>query len=29
MKKRNRAWKIELIEAMNPPWSDLYDGLSS
>ncbi len=22
-----RAWKIELIEAANPDWRDLYDGL--
>lgn len=25
MKKWNRAWKIELIEKMNPEWKDLYD----
>ena len=24
MKKWNRAWKIELIEGMNPRWRDLY-----
>jgi putative endonuclease len=24
IKKWNRAWKIELIEAMNPEWKDLY-----
>ena len=23
-----RAWKIELIEAANPDWRDLYDGLA-
>jgi putative endonuclease len=28
MKKWNRAWKIELIEAANPLWSDLADDLS-
>ena len=27
MKKWNRAWKIELIEAFNPGWRDLYDDL--
>lgn len=27
MKKWNRAWKIELIEEMNPEWRDLYDDL--
>ena len=25
LKKRNRAWKIELIERGNPTWSDLYE----
>ena len=25
MKKWNRAWKVELIEKMNPQWNDLYD----
>ena len=25
MKEWNRAWKIELIEQMNPDWRDLYD----
>ncbi len=24
IKKWNRAWKIELIEEMNPTWRDLY-----
>ena len=24
MKKRNRKWKIELIEKYNPEWKDLY-----
>lgn len=27
MKKWNRAWKIELIEKMNPNWEDLYKDL--
>ena len=25
IKKWNRAWKIELIEANNPDWKDLYE----
>jgi putative endonuclease len=25
IKKWNRAWKIELIEKMNPLWNDLWD----
>ena len=25
MKKWNRAWKIELIEKVNPDWKDLYE----
>jgi putative endonuclease len=25
LKKWNRAWKIELIESMNPEWRDLWD----
>jgi len=25
MKKWNRAWKIEVIQKMNPEWRDLYD----
>ena len=28
MKKWNRIWKIELIEAMNPGWHDLYERLN-
>ncbi len=24
LKKWNRAWKVELIEARNPYWNDLY-----
>ena len=27
LKKWNRAWKLELIERMNPDWRDLYDDL--
>ena len=27
IKKWKRAWKLELIEAMNPHWRDLYDDL--
>ena len=27
MKEWRRAWKIRLIEAMNPDWSDLYPTL--
>jgi putative endonuclease len=27
LKKWNRQWKIELIEAMNPDWKDLYPEL--
>jgi len=29
LKRFNRAWKLELIEAMNPHWRDLYDTLLS
>jgi len=25
LKKWNRAWKLHLIEGMNPEWRDLYD----
>ncbi|WP_454761709.1 GIY-YIG nuclease family protein [Caulobacter segnis] len=28
IKKWNRAWKIELIEALNPNWVDLYETLN-
>ena len=28
IKEWKRAWKIELIEAANPDWRDLYDGLA-
>jgi len=27
LKKWRRAWKLELIEKMNPDWDDLYDGI--
>jgi putative endonuclease len=27
IKKWRRAWKIELIEAMNPYWNDLWDDI--
>jgi len=27
LKKRERKWKIELIETMNPDWHDLYEEL--
>ena len=29
IKKWNRAWKLQIIERMNPAWSDLYKSLSS
>jgi putative endonuclease len=29
IKKWNRAWKLELIETMNPDWRDLYDDIAS
>ena len=28
LKKWNRAWKLELIEAKNPEWKDLYDEIA-
>ena len=28
LKKWNRAWKIRLIESMNPEWNDLYEELA-
>ena len=28
LKKWRRAWKIRLIEEMNPTWSDLYDDIT-
>ena len=27
LKKWNRAWKLQLIEGLNPTWRDLYDDL--
>jgi putative endonuclease len=27
LKKWKRAWKIRLIEAQNPEWSDLYESI--
>ena len=29
IKRWRRAWKIALIEAMNPQWVDLYDSITS
>ena len=29
MKKWNRAWKIRVIEEMNPNWNDLYLALNA
>jgi putative endonuclease len=29
IKKWNRAWKIEMIEAKNPYWNDLYRDITS
>jgi putative endonuclease len=28
LKKWNRAWKIRLIEELNPNWDDLYAGIA-
>jgi len=28
LKKWNRRWKVELIEAGNPKWDDLYETLN-
>ncbi|MEQ8433817.1 MAG: GIY-YIG nuclease family protein [Oceanicaulis sp.] len=28
IKKWNRAWKLQLIEAANPHWRDLYETLA-
>jgi putative endonuclease len=28
IKKWRRAWKIRLIEEMNPDWHDLYDEIT-
>jgi putative endonuclease len=27
IKEWNRAWKLELIESVNPHWQDLYHGI--
>ena len=27
LKKWNRAWKLRLIEEMNPEWKDLYESI--
>ncbi|MEX0726387.1 MAG: GIY-YIG nuclease family protein [Planctomycetaceae bacterium] len=27
LKKWNRAWKLRLIEEMNPDWKDLYESI--
>ena len=29
IKKWNRAWKVRLIEELNPQWRDLYESLNS
>jgi len=29
IKKWNRAWKLEMIEKMNPSWRDLFDEIAS
>jgi putative endonuclease len=29
LKKRNRQWKIRLIEELNPNWDDLYEGIAA
>src|SRR5437660_10802435 len=29
LKKWNRAWKIRLIEEVNPNWNDLYPGIAA
>jgi len=29
LKKWERAWKLEIIEAMNPDWNDLYETLNT
>jgi putative endonuclease len=28
LKKWNRAWKLQLIESLNPDWKDLYDEIA-
>ena len=29
LKKLKRAWKVQLIEAQNPQWNDLYESICS
>jgi putative endonuclease len=29
LKKYNRAWKIRLVEELNPNWDDLYPSIAS
>jgi putative endonuclease len=29
LKKWRREWKVRLIEAENPDWTDLYPGIAS
>jgi putative endonuclease len=29
LKKWNRAWKVRMIEELNPNWDDLYPGIAS
>jgi putative endonuclease len=29
LKKWNRAWKVKLIEELNPNWDDLYPSIAS
>ncbi len=29
LKRWNRAWKVTLIEEMNPYWNDLYDEIAA
>jgi putative endonuclease len=29
LKKWKRSWKVQLIEAQNPKWEDLYDSICS
>ena len=29
LKKWNRDWKVNLIQAMNPDWDDLYDAIAA
>jgi putative endonuclease len=29
IKKWNRAWKLQMIERMNPTWRDLFDDISA